>query len=408
MSDLSWLPSLIGLVKVQVNGVDLPRRETLNFIGAAVEDSPDFLRTDITAGGGGAAGTITNLDPLNPSVVRYTERVSSSPIAGVNETCAVYVRTSYANAGEAGTCGIYFDVPDTQLDTYGSAIKINHEGHGDACYISVGSTDGRGQEVARWAYGGGSNYISTYQTDKASGTIDNPAFEALFCSAGGPGAPTIPGGVTPGYGLFYANQASGKAFVARKFSSNVADGVPMFALYENNLADLRWATYNDGATLVSATPAANTTSNKTRNSPIIRAQGSRYNGGNQYAGGYFQFAFDTPDTITGYGFRFYTGILGSETLAFIVRDSSFPYGSGLDFNTTGKVMNCTAIGNYTGVFDIANAGPNVLARFDPTQADGETSMWLQRNVGAVTTLQRVTMGAADSGGTGFRCLRVAN
>lgn len=48
------------------------------------------------------------------------------------------------------------------------------------------------------------------------------------------------------------------------------------------------------------------------------------------------------------------------------------------------------------------------AQIDGTIADGETSLWLRRNVGAVFTLQRVTMGVADSGGAGFKLLRVAN
>lgn len=346
--------------------------------------------------------TLTNLDPLNPAVVRYSSRLYSQPIAGVNETCALYVRTSYANAGEAGTCGLYMDVPNTQVNTYGSAIKINHAGHGDGIYISCLSTDGAGIESARWSYGGGANYISTFQTSKATGTIDNPAFQALFCSTAGVGAPAIPGNVLPGYGLFYANNASGKAFVARKFGDgNVADGVPMYVLYENNLADLRWAVYNNGSTTVSAQPAVNSAGNITRNSPIIRCQGARWNGGTEFQGGYFQYAYDTQDIITSSGFRFYTGVLGAESLAFIVRST------GLDFNAAANITNCTSIGNYSAPFDITTNGATI-AEFTATIADGATGLLLRRNVGGVYTLQAVTMGAADSGGAGFKVLRVAN
>ncbi len=292
-------------------------------------------------------GTITNLDPTNPSVVRFSERIVPQLVNGVNETCGLYMRTAYANAGEAGTCGLYIDVPSAQVDTYGSGIKVVSAGHGDAIYVSMVSTDGRGFESARFDYGGGSNYISTYQKDKASGTIDNPAYEALFCSDGSPGSPTIPGGVTPGYGLFYANQASGKAFVARKYGDgNVADGVAMFELVENNLSDVRWAVYNDGATASSAKPAVNTAGNKTRNSPIIRYLGSRYNGGNEFMGGYFQYAFDTPDTIVGSGLRCYTGVLGAESLAFIIRST------GIDFNLGAGITNATTL---TGTFVLTPA-----------------------------------------------------
>lgn len=41
-------------------------------------------------------------------------------------------------------------------------------------------------------------------------------------------------------------------------------------------------------------------------------------------------------------------------------------------------------------------------------ADGETAILLRRNVGGTLTLQRVSMGAADSGGSGFKVLRVPN
>lgn len=50
-------------------------------------------------------------------------------------------------------------------------------------------------------------------------------------------------------------------------------------------------------------------------------------------------------------------------------------------------------------------GPTLAARFQPA-ASGETSMWLLD--GTSNTLKRVTVGAADSGGSGFRVLRVAN
>lgn len=41
-------------------------------------------------------------------------------------------------------------------------------------------------------------------------------------------------------------------------------------------------------------------------------------------------------------------------------------------------------------------------------SDGETAMLLRRNVGGTVTVQRVSMGAADSGGTGYKALRVPN
>ena len=45
---------------------------------------------------------------------------------------------------------------------------------------------------------------------------------------------------------------------------------------------------------------------------------------------------------------------------------------------------------------------------DSHMADGATALLIRRNVGGTFTLQQVTMGAADSGGTGFKVLRVPN
>jgi hypothetical protein len=43
-----------------------------------------------------------------------------------------------------------------------------------------------------------------------------------------------------------------------------------------------------------------------------------------------------------------------------------------------------------------------------TPANDETALMIARNLGGTITTQRVSMGAADSGGTGFRLLRVSN
>jgi hypothetical protein len=73
----------------------------------------------------------------------------------------------------------------------------------------------------------------------------------------------------------------------------------------------------------------------------------------------------------------------------------------------GAVVNAVNVQSSTAQYDIyANGGEVFLERAVP--ADGETTLLLRRNVGAVYTLERVSMGAADSGGTGFKVLRVPN
>lgn len=55
-----------------------------------------------------------------------------------------------------------------------------------------------------------------------------------------------------------------------------------------------------------------------------------------------------------------------------------------------------------------DAGGTQLFRFDTLITDTQTSMLIRRNSGGTYSLSRVTMGAVDSGGTGFKYLRVPN
>jgi hypothetical protein len=80
---------------------------------------------------------------------------------------------------------------------------------------------------------------------------------------------------------------------------------------------------------------------------------------------------------------------------------------------TGSISNCT---NITGTLvNLQTSGTqfdhyvngSVHAEY-AAPADGETALLLRRNVGGSYTLQRVSMGAADSGGTGYKVLRVPN
>jgi hypothetical protein len=56
----------------------------------------------------------------------------------------------------------------------------------------------------------------------------------------------------------------------------------------------------------------------------------------------------------------------------------------------------------------ANNG-DLAFRVDATDpAAGQTAILVRRNVGGTFSLQRVSVGASNSGGTGFRVLRVPN
>lgn len=68
--------------------------------------------------------------------------------------------------------------------------------------------------------------------------------------------------------------------------------------------------------------------------------------------------------------------------------------------------------SYLGGIISFNVGTSVLDTSTALQvkapADGETGILVQRNAGGTLTLDRVTVGAADSGGAGYRVLRIPN
>lgn len=88
-------------------------------------------------------------------------------------------------------------------------------------------------------------------------------------------------------------------------------------------------------------------------------------------------------------------------------DSISYFGAGNIDLQGGAAVNCVNVQSSTAQFDIyANAGEIFLELAVP--GDGETTLLLRRNLGGVYTLQRVSMGADDSGGTGYKVLRVPN
>ena len=80
------------------------------------------------------------------------------------------------------------------------------------------------------------------------------------------------------------------------------------------------------------------------------------------------------------------------------------------YNASATSFACAAA-DSSGNILFANGVSAPSTKMYLNQADpspGETSMYLLTNNGTTTSLQRVTLGAADSGGTGFKALRVPN
>jgi len=73
----------------------------------------------------------------------------------------------------------------------------------------------------------------------------------------------------------------------------------------------------------------------------------------------------------------------------------------------GGITNCTSVASTAADMTL-KANAHIIAQLSDTIADGAVGLLLRRNVGGVFTLEQVTMGASDSGGSGYKVLRVPN
>lgn len=92
-----------------------------------------------------------------------------------------------------------------------------------------------------------------------------------------------------------------------------------------------------------------------------------------------------------------------------LQDVGSSNGVNLKFTGDGATTPAKSLRVQGGNLEVLNdAYSTILLRVGEALVDTQTSLWLLRNVGGTSTLQRVTMGAADSAGAGFKVLRVAN
>lgn len=121
-------------------------------------------------------------------------------------------------------------------------------------------------------------------------------------------------------------------------------------------------------------------------------------------------AIISPNSVAGGDLDLQNGTLQSvHTITFKGADAT----NSIDLQT-GSISNCASI---TGtVVNMQTSGTqfdhyvngNVAIELLDTIADGETSLLIRRNVGGGYSLQRVSMGSDNSGGTGYKVLRVPN
>lgn len=113
---------------------------------------------------------------------------------------------------------------------------------------------------------------------------------------------------------------------------------------------------------------------------------------------------DNPTAVGDLGGRFACGFrmdLGnSARIATVAARCETDFGGGETFGTNPRVGMSFYVATPTGAVEGARVGSN--------PSDGDTALWVRRNVGGTLTIQKVTMGAADSGGSGYKLLRVPN
>lgn len=332
-------------------------------------------------GGEWGAFTIANLES-SPRTVRYTQRLYQQPLAGADETAALYARVD-PSPNEPQTVGLYLEITDNQADTQGAAVKLIHRGHGDGLYIAQYGVGGAGIEVASFV-DGSKGYISTLQVDAPNSTL----FNALWQQ------PSI-----PNFGAFYADQVPGHAYTARKYAGSL-DGVAQFRVTEFDFGVDRWSVFNDGATAQHSMPA--TPETPQRDSPELRLFGSEYSDGVAHD---VELVMKIVVTAPGSRqLRIYGNSVAGSTLLAI-----WDFAGGLDLQL-GSLVNVASIQGRTNVNHYVDGGlaAELVYPQVANSADDETSLLLAVLRAGAVTLKRVSQGIADSGGSGFRALRVPN
>lgn len=327
-------------------------------------------------------GTQANQDPISPATVRYTMRGYQNPLAGVNETAFLYALID-PGVGSEQQAALYVDITANQLDTYGPAIKVIHAGHGDGIYVAQFG-DGSAYEAASWA-NGSRGYISTIQ---AAGLSNSTLFNALWDQAD-----------VPNFGMFYADLSTANALTIRKRAATAVAGLTQIRIVEETGGGQPFGVYNDGAVqLASADASVGTPAIE---SPELRLDGSAFNGGIAKAARITLKAVVSDGPGGAFQLRVYAELEGGGAVLLGMWHQS----GDLDLQAH-SLVNVGTI-QAPANLDIYSTGA-LCEQLVPPNVDGETAMLLRIQKGGVASLEQVTFGDADSGGAGFRCLRVPN
>lgn len=277
--------------------------------------------------------SIPNLES-SPVTVGYQNRFYPPPPSYATETAAIYHRMIHD--AYQFVYGIYGEVDAYQSLTGGSFTKIIHRGKGDAHYVALmrpGTPDpgGFGYEAAMFT-NGGNGFIATLQgqlgfPDSEPNQNNAVGFQALWGDDG------VDPGFIPNYGMFYANNSPGHAFMAR-LNQFADQGVPQIMVTEPSFR-IRHAIYGSGATHLYGDAA--TAGDIDRNSPDLVLRGHFWDGTNSISIER-QSLLRTVVSATGTPqLYYYYGTPGAETLGMI----SDAYGLNLQGNDITSVDDIT-------------------------------------------------------------------
>lgn len=114
-----WLPN-VGPFTVQADGVELPRRGTINFVGGGAEDDPDNDRTNIETGGEGGDVSVTGTGFLHATSGSLDGAAKLVENADVHASAAIAVTKLAAGAAntvlKGGASNAFAKVVNADVD----------------------------------------------------------------------------------------------------------------------------------------------------------------------------------------------------------------------------------------------------------------------------------------------------
>jgi len=266
---------------------------------------------------------------------------------GATETAGIYCKNNMDGtpADEFSNC-IYLESDPDQSNAGGAMIKALHYGGGDGIYVGHlwNNTDDVESSVGFESamFGGFQDYPTNTVPKSEQGFIatlqgNDPAFAQGYPDqSNSTGFEALvhddsndPFGETTwvtGFGLFYANNSIGNAFVS-KVSDYQSAGYPEFAVKDSDLR-IKWSVFNTGGMIVYSDEA--TAGAQNQNAYSTEWRGAYWDGAAEQTRS-MKIAYQVSGAPTGTGtLRFDGGATGAEALLFQITDAG-------NMNVTGGV-----------------------------------------------------------------------